>query len=271
MKNIWTGLCLIFCLQLSYAGNILPSFFTKNYKQIPAGKIKLDDVVHDISSFYMYQSEITNLEYRAFLSDVSSHLSAEAIKSLTPIDSPLDVYFTHSDFDGYPVVGISKEAAEQYCIWLGQKLAISFDMDPSHIQVTLPSRVQWTYAAKAGNDLQIYSWEGPYLRNSEGKFLVNFNRSLGHENIKWNSTTQAYEVLSTGPTLSDFTMPVKSLLPNQWGLYNMCGNVAELVSDQDWACGGSYLSAGYDVRAESYTSSPNPTPAIGFRPIVVIK
>jgi hypothetical protein len=49
----------------------------------------------------------------------------------------------------------------------------------------------------------------------------------------------------------------------------MNGNVAELVSDVDKAMGGSWNSAGYDVRNESFVSFQQPSSTVGFRPVII--
>ena len=50
----------------------------------------------------------------------------------------------------------------------------------------------------------------------------------------------------------------------------MCGNVAEMTSIKGLAIGGSYINAGYDVRIESTCEYNQPSPAIGFRPVITL-
>ncbi|MEI8201577.1 MAG: hypothetical protein WCH34_01100 [Bacteroidota bacterium] len=51
------------------------------------------------------------------------------------------------------------------------------------------------------------------------------------------------------------------------GIYNMCGNVAEMVAEKGIAVGGSWKDTGYDVRIESTINYSEPSPSIGFRPV----
>ena len=184
-----------------------------------------------------------------------------------------DSYPLHPAYEDYPVVNISIDAARAYCAWLEVKLAKSLEIEQDKITVRLPSKIEWIYAAKSGKSDNTYAWNGPYLRNSEGKFLANFNSNIAQENITYNPQTKKYEVVVKSNLHKDhFTAPVKSYLPNDFGLYNMSGNVSEFVNDEPCvAMGGSYKSTGYDIRTESELPSKEADDQTGFRPIVVFK
>ena len=48
--------------------------------------------------------------------------------------------------------------------------------------------------------------------------------------------------------------------PNGFGLFNMSGNVAEMVAERGIAYGGSYLDPGYDIRIDSEKPYDGPSP-----------
>ena len=88
----------------------------------------------------------------------------------------------------------------------------------------LPTEAEWEYGSRGGYEHKLYPWEGPYLRNSKGCFLANFKPGRG-DYIADNF---------------EYTAPVDSYFPNDYGLYNMPGNVAEWCQDDYEETGYAY-------------------------------
>jgi len=98
----------------------------------------------------------------------------------------------------------------------------------------LPFESEWEYAALATqgnakfeneNERRMYPWDGLGVRRTEGKYVgkmrTNFKRGRGdQEGISELPNDAAY-----------ITAPVISYWPNDFGLYNMGGNVSEWVQD----------------------------------------
>ena len=97
---------------------------------------------------------------------------------------------------------------------------------------------------------------------------------MGSENITKNYTTGKLEVVKdvfVSHTNYQSTLPVFSFFPNDFDLYNMSGNVAEMIADKNVAMGGSWNSTGFDIRIESEMPLNEFSCEIGFRPIFIIE
>lgn len=252
---------------------------------IPSGNSVVDGDTVSVQSFYMSSTEVTNLQYQEFLSDLLRKGDMEKY-NVARVDStgwtrdndfkymePMkNLYHTHPAYDSYPVVNVSKEGAELFCEWLTEKYD-SLSNGEMKLKFRLPLRAEWIRAASGNLVGSAYSWGGPYLRNSKGCYLANFF-AMGSENISRNAETGEMEVVKTGRGLFDdgafHTAKAESYFPNDFGLYNMNGNAAEMISDGDYAVGGDWYSPGYDIRNESIKDFNRPEPTVGFRVVTTV-
>ncbi|MGY5850775.1 T9SS ring complex lipoprotein PorK/GldK [Salegentibacter sp. F14] len=142
-------------------------------------------------------------------------------------------YFWHSAFDDYPVVGVSWKQAKAFTQWRtfyhnAYRRSKGDHNVPSY---RLPTEAEWEYAARGGLEGATYPWGGPYAKNDRGCFMANFKPLRGDY-----AADQAL-----------YTVEAKSYDPNDYGLYNMAGNVSE------------WVNSSYDPASYQYMSSMNPT------------
>ena len=258
----------------------LKKFLSKAYVEIPSGIYSSDGKRYSIQGFYIYKTEISVLDYKEFLADLKGNSNTELYKLIAPKSGPGEKssfpgsYYEHPAFHEYPAIGISINAAQLYCKWLEGKLVENFGLDASMINVRIPTKSEWIYTAKGGNDQNIYGWNGPYLRNENGEYLANFKKEISQELISYDELSGSYIVKENEINTSNaLTSPVKSFQANDFGVYNMSGNVAELVMDNMEAkvMGGSYNSPGYDIRVTSELAYEKADLYTGFRPLIEIK
>ena len=255
-----------------------------------------------VSSFYMDETEVANIDYREYLYWVKNVFGAtypEVWKRALPdtlvwreeleYNEPLvETYFRHPAYDDYPVVGINWMQANEYCKWrtdrvnemiliekgilennpeqkdkdnfnsntylvglytgkvrknledkrTGGERSVKLEDGILLPEYRLPTEAEWEYAALAllGNqatskdelvtDRRIYPWDGNTVRYQkrnkyQGRMLANFKRSGGD----YGGMAGALNDKAFTPS------PVRTNFPNDYGLYNMAGNVNEWTAD----------------------------------------
>tara|TARA_B100000900_G_scaffold412048_1_gene433028 strand:- start:6065 stop:7432 length:1368 start_codon:yes stop_codon:yes gene_type:complete len=122
-------------------------------------------------------------------------------------------YFHHPAFDDYPVVGVNWKQAVAFSKWRTKMLDdyLLNRGEPLHDEFRLPTESEWEYAARGGMDLSPYPWGGPYTTNDKGCYLANFKPRRGNYTADGGIRT----------------VKVGSYNPNNYGLYDMAGNVSE--------------------------------------------
>jgi sulfatase modifying factor 1 len=139
------------------------------------------------------------------------------------------MYFSHPGFANYPVVGVSWEQAQAFCQWRTQFFNNNNLIGGQDYR--LPTEAEWEYAARGGRRMALYPWGGNYVRNSTGCYLANFKPMRGSYTDDSGSTTSS----------------VASFAPNDFGLYDMAGNVSE------------WTSTAYNVSNSTLVSDMNPS------------
>lgn len=155
-------------------------------------------------------------------------------------------YFWHPAYDDYPVVGITWQQANAFNVWRTQLMNtwLSQNEEAFVNRFRLPTEAEWEYASRGGLDLAPFPWGGPYVRNRQGCFLGNFKPLHGN-------------YVDDG---GFHTVPVDSYTPNDYGLYNMAGNVAEWTST---AFDESVYDFDHDLNPEySYDALANDPPSL---------
>lgn len=252
----------------------LEKFDKKEYSYIPSGTFDFNGKKVSVQAFYIQKKEVTNLEYRTFLFDLliqdrkNEFLIAKPNQALwsklfVKVDNPMEeLYFSHPAYNEYPVVNISREGVELYCKWLSQELFkyVGETKKSNYNDLRLPVREEWVKAASAEGKQLPYPWEGQFLRNEKGCYLANLK-----------PTDSTY--IDDG---GFYTVKVNSYTMNQHGLYNMSGNVAEMVYDNiqlktPGTAGGGWMNNPDELKIygpDPYKGMTDAHPNIGFRVVM---
>ena len=125
----------------------------------------------------------------------------------------LHMYFSHPGYLEYPVVGVTWEQAHAFCNWRTNYFNNASDTRAQAYR--LPTEAEWEYAARGGRRMAMYPWGNNYARDANGCFFANFKPYRGSYNV------------DTGTT----TMKVAQFRPNDFGLFDMAGNVSEWTNN----------------------------------------
>lgn len=143
-------------------------------------------------------------------------------------DPMLHMYFSHPGYLEYPVVGVTWEQAHAFCNWRTTYFNNASNMKAQAYR--LPTEAEWEYAARGGRTMAMYPWGNNYARDAQGCFFANFKPYRGGYND------------DTGTT----TMKVAQFRPNDFGLFDMAGNVAE------------WTNSAYNTAANTHVHDLNP-------------
>lgn len=148
-------------------------------------------------------------------------------------DPLTEKYFWHPAYDHYPVVGVNWKQSRAFCVWRTELLnthLVSQKDGVALAEFRLPTEAEWEWAARGGYALNPYPWGGPYTRNEKGCFLANFKPMRGN-------------YIADGGLR---TVIVAHYPPNDWGLYDMAGNVSE------------WTNSAFDPSSYNFTWDMNP-------------
>ena len=150
------------------------------------------------------------------------------------------VYFSHPAYDNYPVVGIDWHMARAFSHWR-TTLWNTYNEESLIESFRLPTEYEFEYAARGGKENAPYPWGGPYVRNSKGCLLANFKPGRGNYADDGGS----------------YTVPVDAYYPNDYGLYNMAGNVSEWTITAFQENGTSFIhDFNPDIRYDAKDDDP---------------
>ncbi len=170
----------------------------------------------DVSSFDISMYEITNAQFKTFIDCTNYVTLAERLKNSQVFLPNIKEYhwvrdttanwrypqglafFCVDSMPNYPVTGIAMQDAMAFCQWA---------------KMRLPTLDEWEIACRAGTSTTYYWGEDTSKINNYANIWMGKSHSAFYQDDPYC-----------------FAAPVGSFMPNQWGLYDMLGNVFELCS-----------------------------------------
>ena len=177
-----------------------------------------------VDAFALGLYEVTREEYAAFVAATRRTSAACWMPTLDDEDNVQHSYEGSwrdppgiEQGDGHPVMCVNWEDAQAYVRWLSEQTGQDY---------RLPSEAEWEYATRAGTTTA-YSWGNDtgetcgYANGPDFSLRVHFGFQDG----------PAAPLFLDCNDRTVWTAPVGSYVPNDFGLYDMHGNVFEWVED----------------------------------------
>ena len=212
----------------------------------------------NIKSFYLMKTEVTVGQFRQFVNETGYKTDAEKsggayVYEGTQWTNKSDANWRNPYFhqnDNHPVVCVSWNDCKEFIRWLNQK-----DAGKNY---RLPTEAEWEYACGNGNRHTKYSWGDGNPAGKQGGNVA--DKSAKRVFLGWT----IFDDYDDGFV---YTAPAASFNANDFGLYDMTGNVWEWC--EDWyhsSYGGSPTdgsawlipsSSSRILRGGSWSSNPS--------------
>lgn len=255
--------------ELLGAENSAPNDF--NVKLMSTKKLE-KQFIHLYEGVYMNKFEVSNIQYQQFLTSIINSRNVELYKdcvydslgwteSLKSYADPMkNMYHWHPAYDNYPIVNVSFYAANKYCDWLTVQYNSQKKRQYNKVVFRLPTEKEWEYAASGGEKNRKTPFKNDQVKGEDCNcYLANLKTK---------------RVDDIGDDFYDdggfYMVKRDSYEPNKLGFYNMIGNVAEMINQDEIAKGGSwnsYLKDSYISMSQSYNGV---NPETGFRIVMEI-
>lgn len=178
-----------------------------------------------ISAFQMGKYEVTNAEFALFIKDTNFEMPNNCYQYV--LGGPRDKLASWDDHiykfsDYHPVACLPHKAAVEYAKWLSKKSGKNY---------RLPTEAEWEYAARAGTTTKYHFGDDldkhkacEYANVSDWYANDKSSEAINIENAYVADVEQCSD--------NEATLSMVGLYkPNQFGLYDLTGNLMEYVAD----------------------------------------
>ncbi|MES2566963.1 MAG: SUMF1/EgtB/PvdO family nonheme iron enzyme [Bacteroidota bacterium] len=237
------------------------SFKIKSKKEfIPPGTVQINDTL------FADEVEISNFSWQEYEMWTKSIYGANSKEHLATLPDTLvwreknssnepyvQYYYRHKAYWEFPVVGISYNQALAYSKWRTDRvkafMTLKKDFKHENFEYRLPTKMEWERLAEFST--RTLKNNG---KNKKGEYQIN----CVHPD-------------TIGTSYPDVTVPVRSYSKSLYGLYNILGNVAEMVQEKGICKGGCWRNNIEECLVGKDYHYTKQNAMLGFRCVCVVK
>lgn len=202
-----------------------------------------NEMISVSETLYFQKTEVSNAEWKKFESELTENKKELALyrkNDVFKVDAWNKTYF--QKYMDSPVVGVTKFGAAEYCNWLNNKNELKG-------VYRLPTKDEFHSAIRNGESSVKYQKRKIKADKKKTPF---YNLNYDYTDVH-------------GPS------PVESFQANKLGIYNLIGNVSEIVAEDNIVVGGSWKDKDqlrWDVDKQEFME---PSERVGFRCVCEVK
>lgn len=238
----------------------------------PPGTVRISD------SLYYDCTEVSNFMWLEYMYWLREEYGADApqVKASLPdtliwrrkgaqLESYTEFYLRHSNFSSFPVVGVSHKQARAYCNWRTTRV-LAYETErlkklgltpTTYFKYRLPTEAEWKMVAEAGYSKKV-------AKKLKSKKYRNKPKLNSYDEIQMRANPNS--PFQGSPTLS-----VHAFWPNTYGIYNLFGNVAEMVAEEGVAKGGGWVHDKEEMKLNEDFTYRGPEVWLGFRCVCEVR
>ncbi len=258
---------LLFSCVIFLVTALIPKKKKKEF--LPPGTVKINDTL------FVDEVEINNRSWFEYELMIKNKYGANSAQHLAVLPDTLvwreknaynepfvEYYYRHPAYREYPVVGISYEQVVEFCKWRTESvkkfLCLSKKYGIVDFEYRLPSKTEWEFLS--------FNGIGYFSNNGINE------KGFASSNHVWEpKDTSEYKKGKLSIDNADVTAPGYSYEKNLFGLFQMIGNVSEMVLEKGISKGGSWRHRIEECRVGKDIPYTKPTAWLGFRCVCVVK
>jgi formylglycine-generating enzyme required for sulfatase activity len=240
----------------------------RNSTFLPPGTVRIADTL------FMDKSEVTNLSWHEYLywlknmygKDSQQYRDALPDTTVWQFDGinsnqPWQSSFSNvRHFKNHPICGISYEQAVAFCKWRTDRVRyfLNLKKEPCAFDFyyRLPTREEWEFAANGSGEVYAQLTPPKVVQSTATSTVIQVSWPA---NLRYNQSGDYLHTIS-----------VNSYKPNLFGIFDMTGNVAEMLKERGQCKGGSFYHSPEASRNGKTLTYQEPAAWLGFRCVCVV-